>query len=104
RRQVEPAGRAWRVECGGEYAEDRVDRDQREDPEDRVVEEALAARDHVCPRSAIRVIASVMTKMTQASVKPMAAAEPIWPSRKARLYTWKAGTDVLFPGPPCVVM
>jgi hypothetical protein len=76
-----PAGSA---QGGREDPERRVQRDDREDDQDRVVENLLAPRNHVCPRSAMRVIANASTKITHASVKPTAAAEPICPSWNAR--------------------
>ena len=65
-------------------AHDRVEREQREEAEDRVVEDLLPARDHL-PRSEIRVIRKLSRKITQASVTPIAAAEPTWPTWNARL-------------------
>ena len=98
-------GRVGRAERGHQHAEHRVQRDQREHDQDRVVQRLLAAGDHRCvgwpddamctdvgmtrgrgalrecgsapPRSAIRVMRKLSTKMTSASVKPTAHAEPI---------------------------
>ena len=60
-----PGRVARRAERRREDPEHRVQRDEREDDQDHVVQDLLAPRDHVCPRSAMRVIANAITKMTQ---------------------------------------
>ena len=50
------------------------------------------------------LISAVMIMMTRSAAIATAAAEPTWPVLKARLYASKAGSVVLVPGPPRVVM
>ena len=84
RGQAEAGELAGRRERGQHDADDRIERDQREEEQDRVVERLFPATDH-CGRSEMRVIRKLKRKITHASEKPIAAAEPTCPTWNARL-------------------